>query len=325
MNANKYLKLFLRPALLAISGLAMLLILPAQKNPTFRSGVFLVHIDAGVLESNNRTVTGLSKDDFRVFDAGQEQTIVAFSEGEQPLDLILLFDTSGSMRRQIRKVTAVAQQGLHELRPNDCVAVMVFSDDSQVVADFSNDAAETELAIRHVLSGSFAGRTRIQDAVGYAASRFRLLENRDRTQRAILVVTDNLGIPARHKATVIDALWEADTSLNGIVVKNHTALKGLLAPLGSTRPGGIEDLVEQSGGDLIRSDDLTTAFPEMMHRIRSRYTIYYRLPESEVGSLRRIDVQLSNRAREHFPGARILTRRGDRLQERDRYGFSTHY
>lgn len=297
--------------------------LRAQNVPTFRTGVFLVHVDTEVLGANNRPLTGLTKDDFQVFDGGQEQSIIAFSEGEQPLDLILLFDVSGSMRRQIKKVAAAAHEGLEELRPGDRVSVMVFSTEARVVAPFSGDLGEAEEAIHRVLSLHFGGGTRIQDAVYDAANRFIQLANHDRMRRAVLVVTDNLGIPARRKSAVIECLWEADALLSGLVVTNRTALKGLLAPLGATRPGGIEDLVEKTGGDFIRSDDLNTAFPEAMHRIRSRYTLYYRLPECEVGSLRAIDVQLSDRGRDRFPGAHILARRGYRLQERDRYGFAT--
>jgi len=47
---------------------------------------------------------------------GQEQTIEAFSQGEQPLDLILLFDISGSMRHQVQKVAEVHVVARHAYR-----------------------------------------------------------------------------------------------------------------------------------------------------------------------------------------------------------------
>ena len=297
-------------------------ILSAQNVPTFRTGVFLVHVDAEVLEQNNSPLTGLRKEDFRILDGGQEQTIVSFSEGEQPLDVILLFDISSSMRRQVKHVANVAHQGLHELRPGDCVSVMVFNTEAWTVAPFSTDPGQVEEAIHRVLRLDFRGGTRIQDAVYDAARVLIAAGNPYRRRRAVLVITDNLGIPHR-KSSAIESLWEADALLAGLVVPNRTAIKGLLAPLGATRPGGIEDLVAATGGDMIRSQALETDFPDMMHRIRSRYTLYYRLPEGDVGSLRTIDVQLSARGRERVPGAHILARRGYRLQERDHYGFAT--
>jgi hypothetical protein len=60
----------------------------------------------------------------------------------------------------------------------------------------------------------------------------------------------------------------------------------------------------------------------MMHRIRNRYMLYYKLPDAQVGSLRNIEVKLSPQAAQRFPGARILARSAYRLRERDQYGFA---
>jgi hypothetical protein len=71
---------------------------------------------------------------------------------------------------------------------------------------------------------------------------------------------------------------------------------------------------------MIRSDDLGAAFPEMMHRIRSRYSLYYPLPKGERDSLRTIRVELSADAQQCFPGAHVAARHGYR--PRDSYGFT---
>lgn len=308
---------------LLVAAVAFAVRLSAQDVPTFHTGVFLVHVDAEVLGQNGQPLTGLTKEDFRVLDGGQEQTIVAFSEGEQPLDLILLFDISGSMRGQVKKVAEVARQGLQELRKGDRVSVMVFSREARIMAPFSEDLSITEEEINRVVSLHFGGGTRIQDAVHEAANRFIWFDDRDRRRRAVLIITDNVGKPARHKMSVIESLWEADALLSGLVVTNRAAEKSLVALFGGKRPGGIEDLVEQTGGDIIRSDDLSVSFPEMMHRIRSRYTLYYKLPDGQVGSMRKIDMQLSAQGYQRFPGAHVVARHAYRLRERDQYGFAS--
>lgn len=70
----------------------------AQDTVTFRTGVSLVHVDAEVLAEDGHILTGFHREDFRVFDERKEQPILQFAAEEQPLDLILLFDISGSMR-----------------------------------------------------------------------------------------------------------------------------------------------------------------------------------------------------------------------------------
>jgi hypothetical protein len=87
---------------LASVGLATLLCL-SQEAPVFRADVSLVHVDAEVTDGT-RTLSGFHQEDFVIKDNGQTQTILHFSQDEEPLDLILLFDISGSMRPKIAKV-----------------------------------------------------------------------------------------------------------------------------------------------------------------------------------------------------------------------------
>jgi VWFA-related protein len=298
----------------------------STQNPTtFRGGVSLVHVDAEVVAKNGRVLTGFSKEDFRVFDEGREQPISAFSADEQPLDLILLFDISGSMRSKVKQVAAAAHQGLQQLRLGDRVSVMVFNRETRLIAPFSEDLAVVERAIERVLGLRFGGGTAIQEGVHDAANRFIWFDDLNGHRRAVLIVTDNVGKPTRRESSVVEDMWEADALLSGLVVSNRAANIGpfgLLAALGARRPGGIEHIVEQTGGDTISSDDLGSTFPEMMHRIRSRYSLYYRMPEGTLGSLRTIHLDLSAGAQQRFPEARVAARKGYRFGGRDENGFT---
>jgi len=304
-------------------GLASSGSLRAQNVPIFQTSTNLMHVDAEVIGPNGNPLTGLTKEDFRVMDESQEQTIVAFSAGEEPLDIILLFDISGSMEKQVRKVAAVAREGLQELRGGDRVSVMVFNTKARTVGPFSDNFKYVEQDVTSVLRFEFRGGTRIQDALDDAANRFIQGESREHRRRAVLVVTDDFGRPSHRKKSIIENLWGADALVSGLVVPNPVGR--ILAPLSGAVPGrigGAEDLIEQTGGDLIRSDDLSQSFPEMMHRIRSRYTLYYKLPEGQVGSLRNIDMRLSDAGCQRFPKARVLARHEYRLRQQDQYGFT---
>src|SRR5689334_12096544 len=68
----------------------------AQDTPIFKAGVSLVKVDAEVTDGT-KLLGGFQKDDFRILDNETEQSILYFSQGEEPLDIILLFDLSGSM------------------------------------------------------------------------------------------------------------------------------------------------------------------------------------------------------------------------------------
>ena len=63
----------------------------------FKSGVELVNVTATVSDDNGHFVTGLSKDDFAIYEDGQPQEVSQFSNERVPVSLGILLDTSGSM------------------------------------------------------------------------------------------------------------------------------------------------------------------------------------------------------------------------------------
>ena len=87
----------------------------------------------------------------------------------------------------------------------------------------------------------------------------------------------------------------------------------VIAPYALAMVGGVDHILEQTGGDKIRSEDPGSAFPEMMRRIRSRYSLYYSTPEGKPDSFRSIRVELSPDAQTRFPEARVYARRSYRL------------
>ena len=282
--------------------------------PVFRTGVALVHVDAEVTQ-DGRTLTGFTKDDFRVFDERKEQPVLHFSAEKEPLDLILLFDVSGSMRAVVESVSAATRQGLHELRPGDRVCVMVFNSRSREVAPFTEDLDAVESTIHNQVLGSrFGGGTLIQAAVDDAALKF-LHEPRNQRRRAVLIITDNMGIRTRREQTVVRDFWEADALLSGLIVSNplyrtmHT-VGIILGPQNLLIQAGMKGIAAKTGGDAISSDDAGPAFQDAMHRIRSRYSLYYAQPQAKPGVTRSIRVELANSAARRFPKARVRSRTG---------------
>lgn len=287
----------------------------AQDDPVFRANVALVHVDAEVTAADGRILTGFTRNDFRVFDQGKEQTLVNFAAEEQPLDLILLFDVSGSMRAVVERVAASARQAFRELHQGDRVSVMVFNSRSSVVAPFTEDLDAVDRSIREdVLARKFGGGTRIQSAVDDAALRF-LHEKRSQRRRAVLIVTDNMGQRTRREESVVRDFWEADALLSGLIVPNPAfqavrTIGIVLGPQNLLMQAGMKGIATKTGGDTIRADDPESAFQDAIHRIRSRYSLYYALPQAKPGASRTVRVELTSEAAKRFPKSRIRSRTG---------------
>src|SRR5579871_2518013 len=65
------------------------ILLPAQP-ATFRAGVTLVKVDAAVTDRGGHAITGLTQQDFEIFDDDAPQKIQYFEHEPDPLDLLLL-------------------------------------------------------------------------------------------------------------------------------------------------------------------------------------------------------------------------------------------
>jgi VWFA-related protein len=287
----------------------------AQDPVTFRAGVSLVHVDAEVLGQDGRILTGFHKEDFRVFDERKEQPILQFAAEEQPLDLILLFDISGSMRGVVQEVANAARQGLHELQTGDRVCVMVFNSRSREIAPFTEDLDAVDRTIQNdVLGLNFGGGTLIQAAVSDAAMRFRREPHTER-RRAVLIVTDNMGRRTRREASVVEEFWESDAILSGLIVSNpaYQAMRTvgiILGPQNLAMQAGMKGIAEKTGGDSLTANEPGTAFEEAMRRIRTRYSLYYALPEAKPGVTRAIRVELAPAAAQRVPKCRVRARSG---------------
>jgi VWFA-related protein len=297
-----------------VAGLLELALCHAQEPPAFRTGVSLVHVDAEVTDGAG-PLSGFHKEDFLITDNRVPQHILYFSQDVEPLDLILLFDISGSMRPKIEKVASSSRKALAELRAGDRVAVMTFQGHSTLVAPFSEDLSAVARTINDdVVNGRFGGGTRLLAGVDDAAEYF-LREPRTERRRAVLILTDNYGQRSRRTSTVVHHLWEADALLSGLIIRSpgETAMRTAMlvsSPLSILIQEGMAGVAEKTGGDTIKADDPGEALRDTMRRIRLRYSLYYAMPPGNPGEQRQVKVDLSPDALSRYPTGRVRARKG---------------
>lgn len=283
---------------------------------TFKSGVSNVRIDAQVIK-DGAIVHGLTKEDFLVFDGAAPQPVVYFGRESEPLTLLLLLDVSGSVQKHIEQIASVARDSLRVLNKGDRVGVMVFARDTAVVLPFTEDLDAVARELKKAVSEQNVGTsTSINDGL-LTAARY-MGENAGKTgRRAILILTDNLGLNYKSPdQPVINALWESDTVLNGLVVGKGERPPPITAGRYTNpdfTPPDVFLIAEETGGETVRAARASTAFPQMVERIRTRYSLHIRVPDGATG-FRAVRVELTPEAKQRFPGAQIRARRGYRAQ-----------
>ena len=72
----------------------------APNAQSFRSRIDVVQVTVTVSDAEGRLITGLTKDDFQIFEDGNRQDITQFTDARVPVSMGVLLDASDSMRGQ---------------------------------------------------------------------------------------------------------------------------------------------------------------------------------------------------------------------------------
>ena len=282
----------------------------------FKTGVADVRVDVQVTQGKD-LVPGLTKDDFIVSDEGQPQPIVSFEHGDEPVNLLLLFDISESMQPYIEQIAESAREALDHLRPADRVAIMVFARTTAVHQDFSDNLAESARQIAGAMKQWDVGVTTNINSAIVDAAHYMAEHATPGGRRAILILTDNLATSFQlTDGQVIRELDKADTVLNAIVTGRAIRPSPLGQSMFPSRegrdetPANVFHLAEETGGEWVKVGQASQTFGEMIQRIRSRYMLAYHAPEAQPGTFRHITVKLTPQAQTKYPSAEIKCRSG---------------
>jgi Ca-activated chloride channel homolog len=113
-------------ALISIVGL--LLVVPPQERPTFSTESELVVIHATVEDRRGTPVSGLSRENFLVYEDNHPQQLEFFSSADAPATIGLLIDNSTSMASKRERVVAAATRFAQLSNPADEVFVLSFNE-----------------------------------------------------------------------------------------------------------------------------------------------------------------------------------------------------
>ena len=147
----------------------------------------LVSLNVSVFNSKAKMFVGsVAKEEFRVFENDQEQTVTYFASTHVPFDLVLLIDLSGSTadkRDLIRKST---RRFIEAERPTDRVAIVTFSNSANVVSPLTLDRDQL-LASIGKMGGT--GGTCVWDAIKFVLDKLMGQKSLDR-RRAVVLMSD---------------------------------------------------------------------------------------------------------------------------------------
>jgi Ca-activated chloride channel homolog len=256
---------------LLLAGLVLVVALPTlngQQTP-FKSGSgAIVPIFATVLDGQQRLVPNLVREDFEVLDNEKPQPIVIFADEIQPITVVVMLDTSGSMTASIALLKSAAEQFLIRLLPADQGRVGAFNDKIDLNSRFTNNRDELISAVKDL---DYGNGTRLWDAVALALDELQDKEGR----RVILVFTDGDDTSSRVRmGTVMDRARAEEVMVYAIGLESTYGPRQQVV---RTRPdGGLKKIADETGGgyfELKKTADLAPTFTRVTQELHSQYVV----------------------------------------------------
>ncbi len=151
----------------------------------------LVTMPVSVLDRNGRFISGLTQQDFQIFENGVSQKIEYFQSVEQPFTVVLMIDVSPSTAYKINEIQDAAIAFVNQLRREDKIIVMSFDENVHLLSQATNNRAVLRNAI---MQAQFGDGTSLYEAVDNAINQqLRRIEGR----KAVVLFTDGVDTTSR--------------------------------------------------------------------------------------------------------------------------------
>jgi Ca-activated chloride channel family protein len=258
----------------------------ARQQPTIRVDTSLVLIPVSVNDPLNRPVTGLEKENFRLFDDRVEQSIVQFAMDDEPVAVGLVFDTSGSMGSKLQRSRMAAREFFRTSNQDqDEFFLVEFDDKPRLEVPLTTNTGQIENQLTFSRSH---GSTALLDAILLAVHE---MKKSKKNKKALLVISDGGDNHSRYTAAEVqNVVRESDVLIYAIGV-----FGGGTTPEEAGGASLLSHIAESTGGRLYEAN--AAELPDIAKKIgvdlRNRYVLGYS-PANQIrdGRYHRVDVRM---------------------------------
>jgi Ca-activated chloride channel family protein len=228
-------------------------------------------------------ITALTKDDFRLYEDGQQRPVQFFRKDlNAPVSLGIIVDTSGSMELKIPQARTAIAEFIRDLNPHDDVFLFAFSTRPFLRQPFTTNhaAVRSRLALLHA-----DGRTALYDVI---LDGLIMISRGRYDKKALLVVTDGMDN-------------SSSSSLDQVVAQAHR--QGVLIySIGIGDPNGDESGLFFLGPLLIGSGELEQVDARTLQMLSNetgaKTSIVRKVSDAEL--LRQATESISNELRQQY-------------------------
>src|SRR5436190_8324848 len=238
------------------------------QGPTFKSGTQIVSLFVTVADAQRRLVAGLTQEEFEVHDNEKPQPIVFFQNEIQPITVVVMLDTSGSMTLTLDLLRQAAEQFIIRLLPADKGRVGAFNDKIQFSSRFTGDRDQLVTDVKNL---DYGNGTRLWDAVGASLDELKGIDGR----RVVLVFTDGDDTSSRIGLGAVVERARAEEVMIYAIGLESNYFNG--QSMVRTKPdSGLRKIADETGGgyfELKKTSELASTFTKVAQELHSQYVI----------------------------------------------------
>jgi len=257
--------------------------------PRYPVDVQAVALDVLVTDQEGRFVSGLRPDDFRVREQGVPQELSFFSPGRTPVTMVVLLDSSASVRSDMVSIQKAANRFIRKLASGDRARIGFFHDEVVFGPRFTDDMAEHSAMINQMRPQR---STHLYDALIESFEKLERVPDR----KALLVFSDGEDQGSQASSQdAIEAARRSDVSVYAVGVLGWSAAGGV-----HTNQRLLEQIARVTGGRAFfpaNEKQMQKAFDRICDEVHHQYRMGY-VPASGGeggGQWREIQVELTRR------------------------------
>jgi Ca-activated chloride channel family protein len=279
-----------------------------QDDKPLKLSADLVTVITSVTDAAGNQVNDLSQNDFEIYEDNAQQDVAGFyREGQLPLRLIFLFDTSSSIRHRFDfEQRAAAQFFRQVMRPGDQAAIMSVSSDPKLELQFTSDLDKLVNALAGLKP---EGATALYNSMIEAARYIRPAEGR----HVMVVLSD--GTDTASATTLAQALTEVQKSDAVIYGVHSTGIAPSANVQDLAGEFALKAMCEDTGGRAFfppiyeeqkkEVRDLDEIYRRIAAEVRAQFVLtYYSKGGGRANTFKSIRVAVKR------PGLQVRARRG---------------
>lgn len=236
---------------------------------TLSVDVDLAVFNVTVLDSDRRPVTGLSANNFHIYEDGREQQIKIFQAEDTPATLGLVIDNSGSMANKRRDVINAALAFINESHHDDEMFIVDFNRRAWLglpaSMPFTNNLSELRATLMETRT---EGTTALYDALELSLNH---LKEGTHQRKALVLLSDGGDNASILKLEEVLRMAQQSSATIYCI--------GIYDPFAKDKnPGILKKIAKVTGGESYfpsNSSDLQEIWHRVAGSIRAQYTIAY--------------------------------------------------